>query len=122
MAQYRDLEIDQGSDVKWEIELQQTDGTPRDLTDYVITGNVNRSYDADSSELFVMGSTLIAPFSAGVFEVSLSNVQTEQMTRRRYVYDIEVSYIDSDASGSPTIKERVLEGNIMVSRSVSKFD
>lgn len=122
MAQYRDLEIDQGSDVKWEIELQQTDGTPRDLTDYVVTGNVNRSYDADSSELFVMGSTLIAPFSAGVFEVSLTNVQTEQMTRRRYVYDIEVSYIDSDASGSPTIKERVLEGNIMVSRSVSKFD
>ena len=122
MAQYRDLEIDQGSDVKWEIELQQTDGTPRDLTNYVVTGNVNRSYDADSSELFVMGSTLIAPFSAGVFEVSLSNVQTEQMTRRRYVYDIEVSYIDSDASGSPTIKERVLEGNIMVSRSVSKFD
>ena len=122
MAQYRDLEIDQGSDVKWEIELQQTDGTPRDLTNYVVTGNVNRSYDADSSELFVMGSTLVAPFSAGVFEVSLSNVQTEQMTRRRYVYDIEVSYIDSDASGSPTIKERVLEGNIMVSRSVSKFD
>jgi len=122
MANHRDLEIDQGSDVKWEIELQQTDGTPRDIENYTVIGNVNRSYDADSSELFVMGSTLIAPFSAGIFEVSLTNAQTEQMTRRRYVYDIEVVYIDSDASGSPTIKERVLEGNIVVSRSVSKFD
>jgi hypothetical protein len=95
MAQYRDLEIDQGS---------------------------NRSYDADSSELFAMGSRIITPSSQGVFEVSLTNIQTEQMNRRRYVYDIEVLYIDSDAVGSPTIKERVLEGNIMVSRSVSKFD
>jgi len=122
MANHRDLEIDQGSDVKWEIELQQTDGTPRDIENYTVIGNVNRSYDADSSELFVMGSTLLAPNSAGIFEVSLTNAQTEQMTRRRYVYDIEVVYIDSDASGSPTIKERVLEGNIVVSRSVSKFD
>jgi hypothetical protein len=122
MAQYRDLEIDQGSDVKWEIELQQTDGTPRDLTNYTIVGNANRSYDADSSELFAMGSRIITPSSQGVFEVSLTNIQTEQMNRRRYVYDIEVLYIDSDAVGSPTIKERVLEGNIMVSRSVSKFD
>lgn len=122
MAQYRDLEIDQGSDAKWEVELQQADGTPRDLTNYTIIGTVNRSYTADSSESISMSSSLISPYSEGVFEVILTNSQTEQMTRRRYVYDIEVLYIDSDAVGSPTIKERVLEGNIMVSRSVSKFD
>lgn len=122
MAQYRDLEIDQGSDVKWEVELQETDGTPRNITNYNIIGCVNRSYDADSSDMFSMATDFAGSPTLGTFQISLTNLQTEQMNLRRYVYDVEISYTDSSQSGNPTVKERVLEGNIMVSRSVSKFD
>lgn len=123
MAQYEDLELDQGSDAKWEVKLLQTDGTPRNLTGYSVQGMVNRSYGADSSEAIAF-TTRIAPSNAiaGILEFRLTHDQTDLMKRRRYVYDLELTYIDSDAIGVPTIKERILEGNLIVSRSVTKFD
>ena len=122
MAHYEDLELDQGSDAKWQVRLLGEDGLPRNTEGYTMYGVVNRSYDADSSESFDFTTGVKLPHSSGLFEFRLTHEQTELMTRRRYVYDLEVSYVDSDAAGSPTIKERVLEGNLMVSRSVSKFD
>ena len=84
---------------------------------------VNRSYGADSSEAIAF-TTRIAPSNAiaGILEFRLTHDQTDLMKRRRYVYDLELTYIDSDAIGVPTIKERILEGNLIVSRSVTKFD
>lgn len=122
MAQYEDLEIDQGSDIKWELKLLSSDGTPRDITGYSLHGVVNRSYGADSSEMFEFQTQIQEPATNGIFEFKLLNSQTDLMTRRRYVYDLELTYVDSDATGTPIVKERVLEGNLMVSRSVSKFD
>jgi hypothetical protein len=122
MAQYEDLELDQGSDAKWEVKLLSPDGTPRDISGYTLRGVVNRSYAADSSEMMEFTTRALVPLSAGVFEFYLTNDQTELMSRRRYVYDLEVSYIDSDTADDLNITERVLEGNLMVSRSVSKFD
>lgn len=123
MAQYEDLELDQGSDVRWQVKLLSTDGSPRNLENYSIQGMVNRSYDADSSEMLEF-TTIVPAATAtqGIFNFSLTNSQTESMTRRRYVYDIEATYIDSDVGGATPIKERVLEGNLIVSRSVTKFD
>lgn len=118
MAQYEDLEVDQGSDAKWQVKMLASDGSPRDLTDYTVRGRVNRSYDADSSDSLTFATTVLAPATAGILEFRLSNSQTDSMTNRRYVYDLEVEY---DDSGTPIV-ERVLEGNLTVSRSVSKFD
>ena len=119
MAQYEDLEVDQGSDAKWRVKLLDADGTTRDLTDYSVRGKVNRNYDADSSESLSFLTNIIPPSTAGVFEFRLTNTQTDSMTHRRYVYDLEIEYIDDD---SATIVERVLEGNLMLSKSVTKFD
>ena len=120
MAQYEDLEIDQGSDTKWQIKMLLADGTPRDITGYTVRGNVNRSYDADASEVTAFTTSLVDPATNGVLEFMLTNTQTDAMTRRRYVYDLEVEYIDANTGA--TIVERILEGNLVVSRSVSKFD
>tara|TARA_B110000858_G_scaffold98801_1_gene113587 strand:+ start:1360 stop:1722 length:363 start_codon:yes stop_codon:yes gene_type:complete len=120
MAQYEDLEVDQGSDIKWQVKMLSTDGSPRDATGYTIRGHVNRSYDADSSEMLSFTTSLVPPTTGGIVEFMLTNTQTDAMQRRRYVYDLEVEFYDS-ASGTTTI-ERILEGNLVVSRSVSKFD
>ena len=119
MAQYEDLEVDQGSDAKWHVKMLDTDGTIRDLTDYTVRGRVNRSYDADSSESLAFTASVMVPPTAGILEFRLTNQQTGTMTNRRYVYDLEVEYIDED---SATIVERVLEGNLTVSKSVTRFD
>lgn len=120
MAQYEDLEVDQGSDIKWQVKMLSTDGSPRDATGYTIRGNVNRSYDADATEKVEFTTSLVAPPTDGVVEFMLTNTQTDAMQRRRYVYDLEVEYVD--ATSGLTIVERILEGNLVVSRSVSKFD
>jgi len=120
MAQYEDLEVDQGSDIKWQVKMLSTDGAPRDLAGYTVRGNVNRSYDADSSEMITFNTSVLPPTTGGVLEFMLTNTQTDAMQRRRYVYDLEVEFVDS-ATGS-TMVERILEGNLVVSRSVSKFD
>jgi hypothetical protein len=119
MAQYEDLEVDQGSDIKWRVTMLASDGSPRDLDGYSVRGYVNRSYDADSSEAVSFATSLVQPTNSGVLEFMLTNTQTDAMQRRRYVYDLEVEFLDSD--GAKTI-ERILEGNLVVSRSVSKFD
>lgn len=116
MAQYEDLEVDQGADVKWKLKLLDSDGTKRDLTDYTARGKLNRSYDADSSEAVSFSVDFLAPRSDGIIEFRLSNTQTDALSRRRYVYDIEVEY----DQGGNTLVERVLEGKLMVSKSVTK--
>jgi len=116
MAQYEDLEVDQGADAKWRLKLLESDGTKRDLTDYTARGKLNRSYDADSSEAVSFSVSFLSPRSDGIIEFSLTNTQTETLTRRRYVYDIEIEY----EQGGDTLVERVLEGKLMVSKSVTK--
>jgi len=120
MAQYEDLEVDQGSDIKWQVKMLSTDGAPRDVTGYTFRGNVNRSHDADSSEMISFTTALVPPATNGTIEFLLTNTQTDAMKRRRYVYDLEVEFLDSDSGA--TMVERVLEGNLVVSRSVTKFD
>jgi len=46
----------------------------------------------------------------------LTNAQTDTLKVGNYVYDAEISFVDSNGS---TIKERVLEGKIRVSPSVT---
>ena len=56
-----------------------------------------------------------APPTSGTINFSLNAQQTSQLTRRRYVYDIEMEL----AQDSDTTVERVLEGKAMISRSVT---
>jgi hypothetical protein len=58
------------------------------------------------------------PPEDGIVTLSLTNAETDALkTRGRYVYDVEVSYADSDNN---QIIQRVLEGQIEVSPSVTK--
>ena len=49
--------------------------------------------------------------------LSLTNIQTDDLKAGRYVYDVELSFIDS---AGDTIVERVLEGRVQVSPSVTR--
>ena len=115
MAHYEDIEIDQGTSAKWAIQCLGPDGEVRDLSNYHARGRLNRSYDADSDEATDFLVTIDAPPSQGIIYFSLSAEQTHLLDRRRYVYDIEIEAEDSDT----TTVERVLEGKVLVSRSVT---
>jgi hypothetical protein len=124
MAHYEDLTIDQGSDVSIELRLINKDQSKKNLTGYSVNAWLKPNYAADSTEKIPFTAIVANPDSAGIVNLSLTNLQTETLnTRKRYVYDVELSYIsESDGLGNLTyIIERVLEGHIQVNPSVTKL-
>lgn len=119
MADYEDFTIDQGADVAIELHLQEQDGSKKDLTGHSALAKMKRSYNStDSDEITSFTTIVSSPATDGILTLALTNSQTDSLNSRlRYVYDVELSYQDSN---SQTIIERILEGKIKVSPSVTR--
>lgn len=117
MAQYEEFTIDQGADAAIEIHLVNADGSAKNLTDHSIAAKMKRTYNSDSDDTTTFASIISSPATDGIATLSLTNTQTDALKPGRYVYDVELSYLDSDDN---TIIERVLEGKILVTASVTR--
>lgn len=118
MAQYEDLTIDQGADVAIELQLLEKDGSVKDLTGFSAAAKMKRSYNADSdnTQAFTTYIDTERPEN-GILTLELTHTQTDALKAGRWVYDVEISYLDSDSN---SVIERVLEGNIQVTPSVTR--
>jgi len=116
MAQYEELSIDKGTDITLQLELEDTSGNPKNLTNHTVAGKVKKTYNTPDNEATSFTAELVAPATSGVVNLSLTNTQTGAFKAGRYVYDVEISFIDSDAQ---TVIERILEGTITVTPSVT---
>tara|TARA_Y100001972_G_C7633165_1_gene317851 strand:- start:826 stop:1215 length:390 start_codon:yes stop_codon:yes gene_type:complete len=129
MAQFEDLLVDQGSDVEIKLELHNPDGSIKILNKYVQATNsivplfsaeakIKKSFNDSAGQAINFGTTTLSPSNEeNCIFLSLTNTQTNSMKPGRYVYDVEISATDS--FGVTTI-ERVLEGKLTVSPSVTK--
>lgn len=116
MAQYEELSIDKGTDITLQLELEDTSGNPKNLTNYTVAGKVKKTYNTSDSDATAFTAEVKAPATGGVVNLSLTNTQTDALKAGRYVYDVEISFVDSNAE---TVIERVLEGTITVTPSVT---
>ncbi len=117
MAHYEELTIDKGTDVAIELHLVNPDNSKKNLAGYTITAAMAQTYDATDSDKVFFTSSILSPASNGIANLSLTNTVTDTLNpKKRYVYDVQISYVDS---ASNTIVERVLEGLITVSPSVA---
>jgi len=117
MAQYEEIEIDQGADVAIELHLVNKDGSAKNLTGYNVNAKMKRTYNSDSDNTHSFFAIVANPADAGVVTLTLTNTETDALKPGRYVYDVELSFNDSDSN---TIIERVLEGHIEVTPSVTR--
>jgi len=117
MAQYEDIVIDQGADVAIELHLVNRSGEIKDLTSHTVAAKMKKTYNSDSDNTTVFNAIVASPATGGVITLSLTNTQTDTLKAGKYVYDVELSFVDSDGD---TIIERVLEGQIEVTPSVTK--
>lgn len=117
MAQYEDITIDQGADVAIELHLVNNDGSSKNLANFSVAATMKRTYNSDSDDTHVFNTIIASPASSGVATISLTNLQTDILKPGQYVYDVELSFEDS---GGDTIIERVLEGKILVTPSVTR--
>ena len=116
MAEYEEFTIDQGSDVAIELELVDHTGAKKDLVGHTVTASMKKSYSDRSGEATNFTSIVSTPSTSGVVNLSLTSTQTSALNKGRYVYDVELSFVDSS---STTITERILEGRIQVTPSVT---
>lgn len=117
MAQYEEFTIDQGTDVAVEIHLVDKNGSAKNLTNHNIAAVMKKTYNSDSDETTTFTAIVAEPANKGIVNLSLTHTQTENLRPGRYVYDVEMSYTDSDGV---TIVERILEGLIVVTPSVTR--
>lgn len=117
MAQYEEFTIDQGADVAVEIYLVNKDNSRKNLTGHSVAAKLKKNYNSDSADTTSFTSIIADPATDGVVTISLNNSQTDALKPGRYVYDVEISYQDSDEN---TIIERVLEGRVQVTPSVTR--
>ena len=114
MAIYSNLTMDQGSDFQATIDVNDSSGNNLNLTGYSVAGQMRKSYASSTATNF---TAAITNATNGVLSISLSAAQTNALKAGRYVYDVEISF--NDSSGN-TIVERILEGKIQVTPSVTK--
>jgi len=114
MAEYEKFTFDKGSDIAVQLELVDVNGNKKNLTNYSAAAKMKRNYNSDSSDTTDF-AVAITP-SDGIVTLSLTNQQTDLLRVGNYVYDVEISYQDSNSN---TIVERILEGKIRVSPSVT---
>jgi hypothetical protein len=110
--------IDQGADAAIELHLTNKDGSKKDLTGISPYASIKKSYEDADSDAINFSATVSSPATNGIVSLSLTNEQTSLLNPRlKYVYDVILAYLDSDSS---QIIERVLQGNIEVSPSITK--
>lgn len=114
MAEYEKFTFDKGSDIAVQLELVDTSGNPKNLTNYSAAAKMKRNYNSDSADTTIFAAA-IEPLT-GTVTFSLTNAQTDALRVGNYVYDAEITYTDSNGAD---IVERILEGKIRVSPSVT---
>jgi len=118
MAQYEEFTIDQGSDVAVEIHcIDAVTNAAKDLTDHSVSAKLKKTYNSDSSDTTSFLAVVTAPPEDGIVTLTLTNTQTDALKAGRYVYDVELSFVDS---AGDTIIERLLEGRVQVTPSVTR--
>jgi hypothetical protein len=78
---------------------------------------MKKSYNSDSADTLSFTAIVVVPETDGIISLTLTNAQTEVLKPGRYLYDAELHYLDSD---SQLIVERVIEGRITVTPSITR--
>ena len=117
MAVYQEFTIDQGSDATIELHLVDKNGTAKNLTGYTVTARLKKNYSDSAGEATAF-TNVVTNTTGGIATLSLSNTQTDALKAGRHVYDVELSNVDS--SSGNTIIERILEGRVQITPSVTK--
>ena len=121
--------IEQGSTVDFEIQYNDSNGSPVDLTDYTARMQIRSSYgssgplhasltstlDSDGSGLNLKGSNGVKPRTSGSIGLVISSEKTTTFDFGTAKYDLEL--VKNTIEGSYVI--RLLEGRIKLNKNVT---
>ena len=110
MADFVELQIEAGATFSTEINVNDANGNPKDLTDYTVRSQLRKSYYSSTSTEFIIN---IPDAINGIIEMGLNANTTLNIRAGRYVYDVEIE----DANNVVT---RIFEGIVTVLPNVTR--
>lgn len=111
MAQYTELNIDQGTDFKFDIDLTNNDGSVINCAGYVFASSIRKSYY--SARPTANLTVTITDSANGAVSFGLTSAQTATIKPGRYLFDVK----QTDDAGK---KSRLFEGIATVYPQVTK--
>lgn len=111
MSAYTDLTIDQGADFETTFDLVADDGTPVDITGFIFSGQIRKSYYSSNPTANLVITILNSV--NGNTKISLGAANTANIISGRYVYDIKMK-------DSANVTTRVVEGIITITPQVTR--
>lgn len=109
MANYSDINIDQGSSFSSIITVDDANGLAFDLEGYSARGQIRKSYASLTAVNF---ACVINDPASGQVAISLTSTTTRTLKAGRYVFDVEIYNISNDVT-------RIAEGQVNVSPAVT---
>ncbi len=110
MAGFVELTIEQGANYSTTVTVNDSNGSPTNLTNYTAAAQLRKSYYSTTATEFTVAVTDAA---AGQITMSITSANTANLAPGRYVYDLLIT--------SPTsVKSRVIEGIATILPSVTR--
>jgi hypothetical protein len=111
MAQFVELDLDQGTDFSYDLDLTTDDGSPINVANYSFTSSIRKSYystnDTASFTITVVNT------ANGNLKFSMTSSTTANIKAGRYLFDVK--QVDSGNTTS-----RILEGVIRVNPQITR--
>lgn len=111
MAQYVELDLDQGTDLSYNLDLTQDDGSPLNVTNFIFTSSIRKSYY--SANVTANLSVTLVDAANGNVTLTMNAATTSNIKAGRYLFDVK----QKDAANVTT---RLVEGIITVLPQVTK--
>ena len=109
MAQFVEIDIDQGTDFTLDLALKEDDGTPRNMIGYRFTASIKKSYHSNSVANFTINALQAA---TGNIILTMDAATTAKIRPGRYLFDVK-------QKDSLDTVERLVEGIVTVNPQVS---
>jgi hypothetical protein len=111
MAQFVELDLDQGTDFTYDLDLSTDDGTPINVINYSFTSSIKKShYSSSDTASFTIN---VVNAANGNLRFSMASSTTANIKAGRYLFDVK--QIDSGNTTS-----RILEGIIRVNPQITR--
>lgn len=111
MAQFVELDLDQGTDLSYNLDLTQDDGSPLDITGYVFSSSIKKSYY--SANVTANLTVTITDSVGGNVVLSMNSATSANIKAGRYLFDVK--QVDT-----ANVATRIVEGIITVLPQVTK--
>lgn len=110
MAQYVEIDIDQGSDFVLDLGLKNDDGTPKDATGFTFASSIKKSYYSTSEiASFLINTTQAAN---GAIVLTMNAATTADIKPGRYLFDIKQTDVYNTV-------ERLAEGIVTINPQIT---